>query len=156
MPEQAGRDRSGHDLGVDGTGFDPGNRCSTFSSTEQARVDARCLTSRSHRRQSEKLETRLHTTYGVRPSPVPRTRSKRCTVSHGEVSNLSEVHQVRSSSCPGCGGPSEMLSHGLLAPFVCELIEEPVGTETHFYHCNECDLKFFGFRYTASQMARLY
>ena len=69
---------------------------------------------------------------------------------------MTEDHQAWRGSCPGCAGSLEILSHGVLAPFVCELIEEPVGTETRLCHCGKCDLNIFSFRYTSSQMASLY
>lgn len=58
--------------------------------------------------------------------------------------------------CLICGGPTELLAHGLVAPFVCELAGLPVGEATTYRRCGACDLCFFGRRYDDGELAALY
>lgn len=65
----------------------------------------------------------------------PRTDSRRCLV---------------------CAGATDLLAHGVVAPFVCELAGLALGEPTSYRRCTRCDLCFFDRSYTDAELAALY
>ena len=60
------------------------------------------------------------------------------------------------TACPGCEQDTPLAAHGVLAPFVAELMGLPLGLRVGYRECASCGLGFFDYRYTQSQIERLY
>lgn len=61
----------------------------------------------------------------------------------------------RTNGCPLCGEATGLVAHGVVAPFIAEL----VGRETspsELRRCEPCDLVFFDYRYDDKEMAAIY
>ena len=58
--------------------------------------------------------------------------------------------------CPICQNSTEFRAHGLIAPWICELIECKRSTKTELRKCVECDFSYFTYRYSNSEVAKLY
>lgn len=64
--------------------------------------------------------------------------------------------EAEGTRCLVCSGPTQLLAHGVVAPFVCELAGIPHGEGTTYRRCTTCDLNFFGRRYSDEELAGLY
>ena len=60
------------------------------------------------------------------------------------------------AECPICGGPAQLISFGIVAPFLTELLSLPVGSTTRYCQCNPCAFAFFDLRYGDDQMSLIY
>lgn len=58
--------------------------------------------------------------------------------------------------CPGCGCNASLSAHGVIAPFVAELIGLPLRQRVGYRECENCDLAFFDLRYSDEQAESLY
>lgn len=67
-----------------------------------------------------------------------------------------QIEGLISESCPGCGRSASLSAHGVVAPFVAELIGLPVGQQVGYRECGNCGLTFFDLRYSEEQAERLY
>ena len=61
-----------------------------------------------------------------------------------------------SDTCPGCGSRAPLAARSVIAPFVAELIDTPIGQSTGYRECEQCGLAFFDGRYTESEVSGLY
>jgi O-methyltransferase len=58
--------------------------------------------------------------------------------------------------CPICGSTAQVISYGIVAPFLTELFNLPVGYTSRYCQCDSCNLVFFDLRYEDDQMSLLY
>jgi len=61
-----------------------------------------------------------------------------------------------SDSCPICGLPAGLAAHAVIAPFVAELTDLPIGKRIGYRQCAHCGLGFFDHRYSTDEASRLY